>query len=204
MELLRKPSLLQSVCNRAAELQRSTDELLSDDRGSSAELGLSGVQSPSKALCSCMIGSTYESRNWSNGFLNLYRSSVISCIHQKGCPLRISPRKRTIIGMRYSYCGLLLSRMLSFSISISRGAGGSSISPNITFRATVSDMSPAFSLFNEFSRKLAQIRNINYFTWVTQELYRLFTERKASLSDVNSRGETLLHVSDHLAVISRE
>lgn len=201
MELLRKPSLLQSVCNRAAELQRTTNELLSDDRGSSAELGLSGVQSPSKALCSCMIGSTYESRNWSNGFLNLYRSSVISCIHQKGCPLRISPRKRTITGMRYSYCGLWLSQMLSFSISMSRGAGGSSISPNITFRAIVPDKSPAFSLFDPVA---CDLEKINYYSWVTQELYHLFTERKASPSDVNSREETLLHVSDNLVVISCE
>lgn len=204
MELLRKPSLLQSVCDRAAELQHSTNELLSDDRGSPVGLGLAGVQSPSTALCSCVIGSTYESRNWSKGSLNLFRSSFISCIHQKGCPLRISPRKRTIIGTRYSYCGLWLSQMLSFSISISRGAGRSTISPNLTFRAIVSDTSPAFSLFNFGALDIAHSQKINYFTWATQELYRLFTEQKASPSDVSSKGETLLHVSDHLVVISCE
>lgn len=179
MELLRKPSLLQSVCNRAAEVQNSTNELSRrDDRRSPTELGLSRVQYPSTALCSCKIGSTYESRNWSNGFLNLFRSSVISCIHQKGCPLRISPRKKTIIRMKYSHCGFLLSQIISFSISISRGAGGSSISPNLTFRATVSDTSPAFSLFKSCEIGMASIQKISYFTWATQELYRLFREKK--------------------------
>lgn len=193
MQLLQKPSLLQSVCDRVR-----------DDRGSPTELGLSGVQYPSTALCSCKIGSSHESRNWSNGFLNLFRSSVISCIHQKGCPLRISPRKETIIGMRYSHSGLLLSRMLSFSISITRGAGGSSISHNLTFRATVSDTSPAFALFSVDAINMAQSQKINYFTWATKELYHLFREQKASPSDVNSRGRTLLHVSDYLIVISSE
>lgn len=204
MELLRKPSLLQSVCNRAAEVQDSTNELSREDRRSQTELGLSGVQYPSTALCSCKIGSTYESRNWSDGFLNLFQSSVISCIHEKGCPLRILPRKKTTIGMKYSHCGLLLSQILSFSISISRGAGGSSISPNLTFRATVSDASPAFSLLSFDEMIKVSTQNIDYLKWATQKLYCLFREQKASPSDVNTRGETLLHVSDYLVVINSE
>lgn len=202
MELLRKPCLLQSVCDRAAQIEHSTNELPRKvDRRSPSEFGFSEVLHPSRALCSCKIGSTYESSNLVTGSLNFFRSSAISCIHQNGCPLRIPPRKKTVIGMRYIRCGLLLSRILTFSISITRGAGGSSISPSLTFRATVSNDSPAFALFNfDTIRSMTRSQNVNYYTWATQELYRLFREQKASPSDVDSCGQTLLHVSDYLVV----
>jgi hypothetical protein len=200
VELLRKPSLLRSVCDSVVQVEHFPNELSKKgDRRPPSEFGLSEVPLPSMALCSCKIGSTYESRNWSTRSLNLFRSSAISCIHQKGCPLRIPPRKKTVIGMKYSHCGLLLSRMLYLSLSITCGAGGSSISPNLTFRATVSCTSPAFALFDNGTIKSMK-HSGSYCKWATQELYRLFREQKASPSDVNSCGETLLHVSNYLVV----
>lgn len=82
----------------------------------------------------------------------------------------------------------------------SRGAGGSSISPIFTFRATVSDTSPTFSLFDYDTVSMKRSQNIDYYAWATQALSRLFREQKASPSDVNNRGETLLHVRDYLVV----
>ena len=167
-----------------------------------SELGLSKSPYSTMALCSCMTVSTYESHNWSTRYLNFFRSSTITCTHQKNCPLRVLPRKKAVMGMGYSHCGLFLSRILFFSISITRGAGGSSISPNLTFRATVSDTSPAFALFDGQELIDARKRGLvgSCSKWMARKLYYLFREQKASPSDVNSRGETLLHVSDSLLI----
>ena len=198
MELLRKPNLLQSCCDKvAAQDQDPTSRKLTyDDRQFRSFLSVSESSQPLMPLCSCNIGTTCQSGTWSSGPLNLFHSSSTSRTHQRGCPLRIPPKKKTIIGMRCTFSGLLLSRLISLSMSISHGAGGLSISPNLTFRAIVSDDSPAFALLAEHSRMTLEEVSLSWDS-ISQEIYKLFREHKASPSDVNSTGETLLHVCDH-------
>lgn len=149
IELLRKPSLLRSVCDRAIQVEHSTDDLSGMRiKRRSNELEAAEAQYGLTPSCQCQVSSIRAGSTWSTKCLSIFRSSATSGIHQKGCPLRIYSRKQTIIETRYSLCDIRLSQIISFSISITRGVRTLSISSNLSFCVIVSDDSPAFTLFN--------------------------------------------------------
>ena len=78
------------------------------------------------------------------------------------------------------------------------GAGGLSISPSLTIRGFVFDKSPAFALLDGYSDSWEPIRPVETISVKIYEtienLGRLFAEGKASPSDVDSKGDTLMHV----------
>jgi hypothetical protein len=197
MELLQKPNLLRCVGDiiRTERQEAGKGYPTNNDfsRNNHAAVVSRDAIMP---LCSCKIGKSHQSRTWSTEVLDLTRATSVSHIHKMGCPLSTQRRSATVLAAKYSYRSRFVTRLLSFSVSITSGAGGLSISPSLTFRATVSDSSPAFSLFTDdsivaFKGKSAE----SYCEWVTRELYRLFREHKAYPTDVNVWGDNLLHVS---------
>lgn len=162
------------------------------------------IQSQRMPLCRCMIKSVCASSLWWTRSLRFSRSSAVSNMHQEGCPMQHMSRKKTVIEIKYPLRNLWVSRLISFSLALTTGAGKSTIAPNLTFRATVSDDSPAFRLLRYGA--VAHWRKSHadsYYPWVKNEFLTLFQERKASPSDVTLRGETLLHVSELMIVIDK-
>lgn len=78
---------------------------------------------------------------------------------------------------------------------MTHGAGGFSISPNLTFSPVVPSSAAAFALLNiRFSRSTTTIDIQEYFDTRLQQLSRLYYERKASPHDTDQDGNTVLHV----------
>lgn len=89
------------------------------------------------------------------------------------------------------------------ALSMTRGAGGFSISPTLTFSYVVPSGSGAFKLLDfdsTFCRDLA-LNKISpadiraEFEIRTQGILRLYQEGQSSPSDVDENGNTVMHVS---------
>lgn len=197
MELSRKPSLLRSVCDRAIQREATPNRFpINDNQKPQSESLRSMTPNSWPSLCSCKVDSIRKYQSWSDGTLSLLGSSAVDQIHEKDCALRLLPRRRMALKINYSYCGHLLSRLLSFSISFEYSSRGPSVTPHLAFRATVPRDSPAFKVFDldtiiHFDRSQAG----SYCTWAIKELHYLFCHQKASPGDVTPQGLTLLHAS---------
>ena len=90
-----------------------------------------------------------------------------------------------------------MAGVLQASFLCTKGAGGMSLSPSLSFRGVVASDSPAFSLINN----LRQCVEFSADEWVShvegqlQELRRIFDEGRASPYDIDIHGNTLIHVS---------
>jgi hypothetical protein len=197
MELLQKPDLLRCVGDIIQTERQEAEKGYPTNNDSPRNDHVAIVPRDTiLPLCSCNIGKSHQSRTWSTRGLNLTRASTVSHIHKMGCPLSTQRRSTIVLAAKYSYRSRFITRLLSFSVSISSGAGGLSISPSLTFRAIVPDSSPAFSLFTYDSIYAFRLKSTeSYCEWVARELYRLFREQEAYPTDVDVRGENLLHVS---------
>lgn len=111
--------------------------------------------------------------------------------------------------VRIKHCGALLAGAIEASLSIIRGAGGSSISRVLQCARVVPQNSPAFPLFRPFAMRYKSgfgcailIRSKVTSTVETKaqlEIYmhrlaRMFSDGRASPYDVDLEGNTLLHV----------
>ena len=82
-------------------------------------------------------------------------------------------------------------------MSFTRGAGGFSISPRLSFVNVVPWDSPAFALLEAYKMDWdGVLKNPSkHAEKILMQMYRLFETGKASSTDVNQYGNTLLHVS---------
>ena len=132
-----------------------------------------------------------------------------SMSHHKACPLFVSPSSTTVAKFHMKRCGAFLSGAIEASISITRGAGGFSISPGLRFAHVVPANNPAFELLHRLrdmyfspgqTNSIGELE-LSLETGV-QDLTRLFRDGKASPYDVDLQGSTLLHVRLTLFAIS--
>ena len=118
--------------------------------------------------------------------------------HHRTCPMYSSTP--TVATARFSVriCGALLNRAVEASISITRGAGGFSISQRLHCPRVVHRESKAFNLVRTCYDQEKFISNISdwqgFLDRKIQKLERLFHEGQASPHDVDPEGNTLLHV----------
>ena len=139
-----------------------------------------------------------------------------STSHHRTCPLFASSASATMAKLRIKRCGALLAGAIEASITITRGAGGLSISPVLRCAHVVPPGSSAFALVGPhcvYSYRLPtstveRSRKINISELDTSldisihGLVQLFREGKASPYDVNLEGNTLLHVRVTLSSVS--
>ena len=108
------------------------------------------------------------------------------------------PRERTAV-ITVSLFGRICSGSFTLMNSPSLGMQNFSIFPNLTVKATVGNDAPAFCLINEVLRsfkKASTIADGNVFDTYFLRLQQIFREGRASPTDVNERGLTILHVRD--------
>lgn len=124
-----------------------------------------------------------------------------SMSHNRTCPLFANSASTTMARFRIASCGALLAGAIEASISITRGAGGLSISPVLRCAHVVASDNPAFRLIsktlrlNLFKKWGPRSRiELTVLDIGIREIERLFREGKASPYDVDLKGNTLLHV----------
>ena len=125
-------------------------------------------------------------------------------IHRnKGHPRYACHRSSWGVSLRLGYCGQLLAGVLQASFFCTKGAGGMSLSPSLSFRGVVASDSPAFLLINNLRTYFGSSANFESSAdeWVShveekmRDLRQIFDERRASPYDVDIHGNTLIHVS---------
>jgi hypothetical protein len=98
---------------------------------------------------------------------------------------------------QHTVCNRFLGYTVTASLTVTKSAGGCSITPNLQFRAIVPNTSPAFTLIWETGRHLKQGENHRSLIRDTRiALFELFYTGKASLSDTLEDGSTIMHVCD--------
>ena len=155
-----------------------------------------------KAYCSCATLIRRRDTTYSVGRVDFFKSSVESNNHSVTCPLYIRTEATTTVGFKMGYYGRLLANTVRATISITTGAGGYTINPCLKLHAIVPKNSPAFRLLDFdhckecfLTTRAPRSKEISeYFENALRQLYELFKDGRASPTDVDESGQTLLHV----------
>ena len=141
--------------------------------------------------CSCQPSKYSLTLNNAPGLRVLLNTSSLN--HHKDCPLSNYSKSEKLFKIRLWYCGGILAQAIEASIHLTRGAGGFSISPNLSFSCVVPSNSNAFRLFRSYD--LIRGPRPQDLDVLIESLSRLFQDGKASPRDVDEDGNSLLHVS---------
>ncbi|ATZ45298.1 hypothetical protein BCIN_01g01050 [Botrytis cinerea B05.10] len=152
--------------------------------------------------CLCQSQALLEGKHiywfFSTKYLQFLRSRIDSGFCRPDCPSRSYFEKKNTWELTYSHCSRLFSGILRARLCIISTAGSLlSISPNITFRRTVSSKSPVFKLMNDIRGRAYKVDSIGVsldMDDVTIQIGKMLANGQASLTDVNRRGESILHV----------
>ncbi|KAI0439419.1 hypothetical protein F4803DRAFT_568563 [Xylaria telfairii] len=125
------------------------------------------------------------------------RKHLPECIYAKSEVIS----KSNSVGLSYRGLRWLLSRAVDVSISFTTGAGGLSISPNITLRLVVDELqAPVFRclrLMQAASYRTSFDKRYITYRWIEVAMDRIFRQyicRKSSPYEVNCKGETAFHL----------
>ena len=120
--------------------------------------------------------------------------------HRSGCPLYARSVKQQRISFSLQYTSVILRIIAGVTMTMKYGAGGLSLSPNLTLRGMMREGSPAFRLFHYYEWEVCRtgadvIAKINQ---VSLRLQQMFDERIASPFDLDRKGNSLLFVSSRV------
>jgi hypothetical protein len=191
---MQRPSLLK------AALDDHRQGSLSSEVGSGQTLTTS-----SRPWCSCQPRvRKHGSKKYFWNTIFFIRSTDKNS-HTSQCPLiKYAKSQTTCFGVNVLFCNYFLKGILFASMLATTGAGGWSISPNLGFRNTVND-SPAFAIVyqlggvqvnKESGRMESVICCPSHIQAAIQQLQEVFAEGRASPSDLDILGDTILHVSE--------
>lgn len=192
--LLSKPSELKDACDLNSALVAHTTR-----KGPSPQR--------THRSCDCHARTVRYHRAKKVGGFFSFKKGTIQRQHLPGCELEAYDRDSTMHVRGIAYTGLrwVLSRSVELSISWASGAGGSSISPSITFRPMVDEMrSPVFRIVNLVNDNLDAIsmsspHKLDFLTinqlldHSANAIRRVYRGSRCSFYDVNQRGESVLH-----------
>ena len=200
LSLVQKPSLFKKTY---AEFK--SRELKDMER--SAAYGT--VTNPSRTrkartgmVCACRLQTSsqqYSSSQNGNSRKTSWTVSLHSANtnHHRDCRYTSLVESSWSLKFRLAYCSRLLARAVQASISLTKGAGGTSLSPNITFRCLVAEDSPAFALMRHPWPQYISSNDIEAVVYQrVHSLRQMFQDCKASPYDIDIYGNTLLHVSN--------
>ena len=148
-------------------------------------------------LCSCVPNrQTHDIwKGWR--YWRLSRESYSQ--HSIECPLYPNTQKTKSVKIRCMLPTWFLSRMIDYTFSITSGAGGFAISPQLTtIRIVHGDYSPAFSqvgLLRDLMIQHDKKGAVQLLDDIIGGLRGLFCAGYASPFDVDEDGRTLFHVS---------
>ncbi|KAI9924721.1 hypothetical protein MW887_006577 [Aspergillus wentii] len=120
----------------------------------------------------------------------IYQIHIPSCLFYK------SPLSTRVLTKKFTFCSQWLGLSVKAAISFAKGSSGLSISPLLQFQAIVPHDSGAFGIvsrpppLNEKPEAVAR-----FYDYMIHNLQQLFDERKASPTDRERNGMTLLHAA---------
>jgi hypothetical protein len=115
--------------------------------------------------------------------------------HDDACPFHNQNRAIIVLFRRWTFCSWILSFSIQASLTITKGAGGFSISPHLEFRAIVPVDSPVFRLLLDTQTDLMSQAARDVIENTQKKLLGLLQEGQGSYSDTLPDGDTILHVS---------
>ena len=154
------------------------------------------------AGCACRYSSRsqqYSKWQASNSKTTSWNFSIHSANrnHDRDCPHSACVETSWSMRLSLACCSKFLARAVEASLSLTRGAGGTALSPNLQLRCLVPYDSPAFALMGEQYPESMTFDDIKIVaSQRVQRLRNMFQDGKASPYDVDIGGNTLLHVSD--------
>ena len=124
-------------------------------------------------------------------------SSAILTQHRSGCPFYVRCATQHRLSFDLKYTSVMLNIIARVSMSMNYGAGGSSLSPNLTLRGMRRENSPAFRLFDRAEWKDCNTAAdaIAKMNQILLRLPQMFDEGKASPFDLDRNGNSLIWVS---------
>ena len=199
-----QPALMRSFCDENNRFELSTP----DASSLHTRLGLPNRRRRGHARCNCQLkhlGSGSQSSSKSSHFEIApnprwkFKFQTESSSHHRTCPLFRDAVRTTVARLSIGSCWTLLAGAIQASISVTRGAGGFSISPSLQCAYVVSPDSAHFelvSLLGVINNESIKTVNDWQAFWQNRlsEIEQLFHNRKASPYDVDLCGNTLLHV----------
>jgi len=187
--LISRPSLLQSALDDS--YSRFDDGYIVHRKRPRRPRGQSSI-------CTCHIGQTSAAQWMVGRNFQLFTNAVGT--HSRSCPLFKGSWQNYMVGFKYVHSAALLALEASFTIS--RGAGGFSVSPFLQVRGLVRDNSPAFELVWTCLKNIWHSKDEKCEAHVTeglQQLRSLFDLGEAAPGDIDPKGRNLLHVSHNIA-----
>ena len=193
---------MQSVCEENDRLENVSGP--NNERiGSWLRLRDGRTKRRQKCTCKLEHNSSYTEIRPNRTWKFIFETERIS--HHRTCPLFATSANTTVAKFRLKNCRIFLAGAIEASISIIRGAGGSSINPTLQCARVVPYDSPAFrvltEIFNSVNRTLWKSRGYRgirrlkaVLNFLLNEYERLFRNGEASPYDVDLDGNTLLHV----------
>jgi hypothetical protein len=190
--LIYEPTVLRSLCDEKQEIQNRTQA--TTQLVPMTDRTLTGFN----MLCTCSKRFHMTQSHYSLRYLSFYQVTKLS--HDRLCPLYSSSRKTQTLEARFNFCSKFLGFSLKTAISLTKGAGGLSIAPQLSFRAVVPSDSPAFKLVDWHPAPMdgpQPFSSQKMLELTLQQLCQLFYQGRGSPTDVTPDGNTILHVWDY-------
>ena len=154
--------------------------------------------------CDCRRREFVQSSTiWSVGSAALTSETLMQ--HRSGCPYHARSGKQHRLSFNLKYTSLILNIIAGVSMSMKYGAGGLSLSPNLTLRGMMREDSPAFRLFDWVEWKDCRTLPdaIAKMDQSSLRLRQMFDEGIASPFDLDRRGNSLIWVCNPCYAQSR-
>ncbi|KAL8827478.1 MAG: hypothetical protein Q9170_007002, partial [Blastenia crenularia] len=133
---------------------------------------------------------------------SLQRRSLGSCTvssetlssHRSGCPLYPRSVKHHKVAFNLRYTMVMLRVIAGITVSMTYGAGGLSLSPNLTLKGVRREDSPAFRLFDdeEWHGCVTGANRVAKINQVSLQLRQIFDRGAASPFDLDPEGNSLV------------
>lgn len=185
---MQKPSLLRTACDGASQLRLIDDQVNSISLRPTVPTRFPARRHTYRPQCKC--SSLRDKREVYYRPTQNIRMRLGASSHSRNCPLFWTARDTYILDLRFVFYSMFLSKTVQAAFSLTRGAGGCSISPKLIFRATVSNDSGAFSVLQNMGPKVSPADADK----VLREITTLFMQGRASPTDLDTNGQNLLHV----------
>ncbi|KAH6949205.1 hypothetical protein DER45DRAFT_600137 [Fusarium avenaceum] len=198
--LLEYPQDLRRVCDEASRLSRHS-EPSSAVRSPQGSRSQSCISPRRYEICRCAERRRLKRKKSRWGPIFLDNEVDITIYHAPECPLSrampLTERKTNALGISIPNMLGIFRSAVHVSMSLTSGAGGLSLAQNITWTATVDELSsPAFRIINAFFQVLeCDLENEHYEIIAKSCMRRLqlcYANHEASPADINKRGRSVL------------
>jgi hypothetical protein len=144
--------------------------------------------------CSCLFPSYTRSKYWV-GPLLFFRHKHTS--HNSKCPLTPLALRTDRFKLRLLFGEYILSGLLDFSFTLTRGAGGLSVAPSLTYRGILSDNNLAVRILRRYPLRFSSQSYCHESEITTETIIHLtkaWEGQESSPWATDRLGNNLLHV----------